>query len=376
MEAILDVRGLERRYGSRRAVAGVDLRLERGEVLGLLGPNGAGKTTCLQVLSGNLAPTAGEVEVLGLDLFRAPRPAKRHIGYLPERPPLYPDMRVDEYLRYCARLRRVPWRRRGAAVEGAKARCGLAAAGSWPILKLSKGYRQRLGLAQAIVHEPDLVILDEPTDGLDPVQIREVRDLIHDLADDCGLILSSHILSEVQAVCNKVIILREGRVLHQAQLPEDGNGALGRYRVCLEQPPSLVVLGNLPGVAAVEHLDAGAFRIALRHGESAAALARRLVDSGYRLVELTPERPDLERVFFDILGGALPEAAEAAPADPDRDGGPGEAVSAEGARDDEEPGDEGFGQRDPDEEATGTGASGRGGPGARAAAVQEEERRT
>ena len=303
MEELLTVRGLERRYGAHRALAGVDLRLVRGEVLGLLGPNGAGKTTCLQILSGNLAPSAGQVHILGLDLIRSPRPAKRHIGYLPERPPLYTDMRVDEYLHYCARLRGVPRRHRSEAVERARARCGLARTGSRPILKLSKGYRQRVGLAQAIVHAPDLVILDEPTEGLDPVQIREVRELIRTLSLDCGLILSSHILSEVQAVCSKVLILRDGRVLHQAPLDRGAHPPIGRYRVRLEQPPGLPALNALPGVAAARHLGDESYRMCLRPGESVSTLARRLVESGWGLAELTPDRTDLERVFFDILGG-------------------------------------------------------------------------
>jgi len=303
MDELLSVRGLGRRYGTHPALAGVDLQLRRGEVLGLLGPNGAGKSTCLQILSGNLAPSSGEVQVLGLDLIHSPCPAKRHIGYLPERPPLYSDMRVDEYLAYCARLRGVPRWQRAEAVDWAKARCGLADAGSRPIIKLSKGYRQRLGLAQAIIHAPDLVILDEPTEGLDPVQIREVRGLIRGLAADCGLILSSHILSEVQAVCSRVLILRDGRVLHQTRLDRDAQTPNGRYLVRLERAPQLRALGALPEVAAAEPLAAGRFRISLHPGASLSFLAKRIVESGWGLTELTPDRTDLERVFFDILGG-------------------------------------------------------------------------
>ena len=304
MDELLSVRALERHYGAHQALAGIDLRLVRGEVLGLLGPNGAGKTTCLQILSGNLAPTAGEVRILGQNLVRSPRQAKRRIGYLPERPPLYTDMRVDEYLGYCARLRAVPRRKRHEAVERAKARCGLAETGARPILKLSKGFRQRVGLAQAIVHEPDLVILDEPTEGLDPVQIREVRVLIRSLAQDCGLILSSHILSEVQAVCSKVLILRDGRVLHQARLVQAaGTPPIGRYRVRLEQSPGLPALHALPGVAAVQHLGGTTYRVTMHPDESVSMLARRLVDGNWGLAELSPDRTDLERVFFDILGG-------------------------------------------------------------------------
>ena len=304
MEELLSVQGLERRYGTHHALAGIDLRLVRGEVLGLLGPNGAGKTTCLQILSGNLAPTAGEVKVLGLDLIDSPGAAKRHLGYLPERPPLYTDMRIDEYLGYCARLRGVPRRRRREAIDCAKARCGLADVGSRPIIKLSKGYRQRVGLAQAIIHAPDLVILDEPTEGLDPVQIREVRELIRALAADCGLILSSHILSEVQAVCTKVVILGEGRVLHKARRGGTAySPPIGRYRVRLEHPPGLPVLNALPGVAATQHLGGESFRMTLRPGESISTLSRRLVEADWGLAELTPDRTDLEQVFFEILGG-------------------------------------------------------------------------
>jgi ABC-2 type transport system ATP-binding protein len=304
---LLTVRGLSRRYGERLALAGLDLRLVRGEVLGLLGPNGAGKTTCLQVLSGNLAPSGGEIRVLGEDLLRHPLRAKRHIGYLPERPPLYPDMRLDEYLAYCARLHRVPRRARAEAVSRTMARCGLEGMGRRLLGRLSKGYRQRVGIAQAIVHGPDLVILDEPTDGLDPVQIREVRDLIRALAAECGLILSSHILSQVQAVCTRVLILRDGRVLHQARLDE-GEAAqrLGRYRVRLVSPPPLAALTGLPGVAAVQALDDGAYRLTLRPGEPTDALAARLVEGGFGLAELVADGTDLERVFFDILGGGEP----------------------------------------------------------------------
>jgi ABC-2 type transport system ATP-binding protein len=304
MDELLKVRALERHYGAHQALAGVDLELLKGEVLGLLGPNGAGKTTCLQILSGNLAPTGGSVRILGLDLIRAPRQAKRNIGYLPERPPLYPDMRVDEYLSYCARLREVPRRHRREEVERSKKLCGLVGTGARPILKLSKGYRQRVGLAQAIVHKPKLVILDEPTEGLDPVQIREVRQLIRTLREYSGLILSSHVLSEVQAVCTKVLILREGRALHHARLDQAaGTAPIGRYRIRLERSPGLAALSALPGVAAAQQLGTESFRVTLRPGEPVSGLTRYLVDADWGLAELTPDHTDLERVFFDILGG-------------------------------------------------------------------------
>lgn len=302
MNELLSVRNLERRNGGVRALAGVELRLERGEVLGLLGPNGAGKTTCLQILSGNLAPSAGDIRVMGIDLVRSPLQAKRSIGYLPERPPLYVEMRVDEYLLYCARLHDLKGRRREQAVAQAKERCGLADKGRRLIGTLSKGYRQRLGIAQAIVHEPDLLILDEPTEGLDPVQLCAVRELIRTLSGDCGVVLSSHILPEVQAVCTRVSILRDGRLVHQVRLqPQAEELPSGRYIVRLAVPPGASELSAIPGVAAVQATEPDVFRITLGPGEDPAGLARHLVARGWGLIELTQDRTDLERVFFDVL---------------------------------------------------------------------------
>lgn len=304
MEELLSVRDITRRYREHQALVGLDLRLARGEVLGLLGPNGAGKSTCLQVLSGNLAPSRGEIHVLGEDLVHHPIRAKRHIGYLPERPPLYLDMRVGEYLHYCARIRRVPPRQCAEAVQRTLARCGLEGTERRTIGRLSKGYRQRVGIAQAIVHGPSLVMLDEPTDGLDPVQIRAVRDLIRSLARECGLILSSHILSEVQALCTRVLILKDGRVLHQSAIePFDEAPGLGRYRLRLTAAPPLAAVAAMPGVATAEALDKGGFRVTLRPGEAAETLAARLVDAGWGLSELVADRTDLEWVFFQTLGG-------------------------------------------------------------------------
>ena len=303
MPSLLHVTGLARDYRGHPALSGVTLTLERGTVLGLLGPNGAGKTTCLQVLSGNLAPSAGSVVICGFDLVGAPLKAKRHLGYLPERPPLYPEMRVDEYLEFCARLHRVPRRQVAAAVRRVKGRCGLGDVGRRLLAKLSRGYRQRLGLAQAIIHEPDLVILDEPTEGLDPEQIREVRLLIRELAVHCGVILSSHILPEVQEVCTQVLILRNGRPVHQgplAALRSQQGGAA--FHVRLDRPPPTAELLRLPVINAALAGDDGALRIDLAPGLPPSALASALVDAGYGLRELTPERTDLERIYFETLG--------------------------------------------------------------------------
>ncbi len=212
-DVLVAATGLSRYYSDHCAVNELDVRLHKGEVLGLLGPNGAGKSTTMQMLTGNLAPTSGEIQINGVDLLDEPRKAKQQIGYLPEQPPVYRDLTVGEYLTYCARLRNVPSAQRNEAVERASERCGLTEVGKRLIGNLSKGYRQRVGIAQAILHNPAVVILDEPTVGLDPIQIREIRRLIRELGQEHGIILSTHILPEVQAVCDRVQILNRGKTV-------------------------------------------------------------------------------------------------------------------------------------------------------------------
>ncbi len=324
MEILTRVTALSRRFGRHVALQGLDLELRQGEVLGLLGPNGAGKTTCLRLLSGCLAPTTGRIEILGIDLTRRPLAAKRHLGYLPERPPLYPELRVDEYLSHCARLHRVPRAEVAAAVDAAKQRCGLQEVGRTLIAKLSKGFRQRLGIAQAILHRPRLVILDEPTEGLDPLQMRETRALIRELSRECGIILSSHLLSEVQAVCDRVLVLHEGRLLRGDRLGLVQPTRLWRVRLyqrrdareasasgpasplaCVESAIALA-LEHLPCVEAAVALSQGRQRVILTEGATSADLARQILGAGLDLAELSPERPDLERVFFDLIGAGDP----------------------------------------------------------------------
>lgn len=210
---LVNASGLSRHYNNHCAVESLHLTLGKGEVLGLLGPNGAGKSTTMQMISGNLAPTSGEIFIGGIDLLDEPRKAKQQIGYLPEQPPVYRDLSVSEYLHYCARLRSLPSGRRKEAVERACERCGLTDVSARLIGNLSKGYRQRVGIAQAILHNPPVVILDEPTVGLDPIQIREIRKLIRELGQEHGIILSTHILPEVQAVCDRVQILNRGKTV-------------------------------------------------------------------------------------------------------------------------------------------------------------------
>jgi ABC-2 type transport system ATP-binding protein len=209
----ISARNLSRDFGSYPAVKEINLELKHGEVLGFLGPNGAGKTTTMRMLTGNLAPSSGSVEICGIDLLDKPSDAKLHIGYLPETPPLYQELTVNEYLLLAAKLHRVNNTKISSALDEVKLHCGLEDIGNSLISSLSKGYQQRVGIAQAIIHEPDVIILDEPTVGLDPNQMREILSLIRNLGTKRSVILSTHILSEVTNVCDRVQIMHQGQMV-------------------------------------------------------------------------------------------------------------------------------------------------------------------
>ena len=301
-DLLIQVENLSRYYGSRAAVDDISFELHRGEVLGFLGPNGAGKSTTMQVISGNLAPSEGRVVINGIDILDQPRQAKAVLGFLPEQPPLYPELTVDEYLRYCARLNRIPRSRISQAMQSAKEHCGLAEVGARLIGNLSKGYQQRVGIAQAIIHSPDVVILDEPTVGLDPIQIREIRHLIRVLGEQHSVILSTHILPEVQATCDRVQIINKGRLV----LSDTIEGLERRMQSCsltaaFRQRVEPADLTDLPGVMEVELLPDQ--RLQIHHAADqnpAEALVERSVEQGWGLHELVPERMSLEDVFVDI----------------------------------------------------------------------------
>jgi ABC-2 type transport system ATP-binding protein len=226
----ISARGLCRNFGAHVAVREIDLELKRGEVLGFLGPNGAGKTTIMRMLTGNLAPSAGSVEICGIDLLEKPRDAKAHIGYLPEIPPLYRELTVNEYLQLAARLHRISNAKIRFALDNTIQRCGLNDSGKRLIGSLSKGYQQRVGIAQAIIHDPDVIILDEPTVGLDPNQLREIRTLIRELGTERSVVLSTHILPEVESICDRVQIIHEGRMVFS-----DSIGGLKLKETSLEE---------------------------------------------------------------------------------------------------------------------------------------------
>ena len=301
-ESTVSAQALSRSYGSNRAVREVSLHLKRGEILGLLGPNGAGKTTTMQMLTGNLAPTSGEVSICGIDLMDQPTQAKSRIGYLPEIPPLYRKLKVDEYLRLAGRLHKIKKGALDHAVQQAKSRCGLNDMGGRLIGALSKGYQQRLGIAQAIIHEPDVIILDEPTIGLDPNQIREMRSLIKDLGRDHSLILSTHILPEVEAVCDRVQILHRGEVVFN-----DTIAGLKQFRggqtlqLGLRNPPTPEDIGRVAGGAAVDAVNANLFRVHPRAGSDPTDdLVRAAVERGWGLFQLQPAHASLEEVFVQL----------------------------------------------------------------------------
>ncbi len=313
-EALIQVEHLYRNYGETRAVVDVSFELAKGDVLGFLGPNGAGKTTAMQVISGNLAPSAGRVRINGVDLLDEPTRAKAAVGYLPEQPPLYRELTVDEYLTYCARINRIPRAKVSSAVQRAMARCGLGGMGGRLIGNLSKGYQQRVGIAQAIIHLPEVVILDEPTVGLDPIQIREIRELIRELGASHGVILSTHILPEVQASCNRVQIIHQGHLVFAETLERLGERlAPTSLIVSLRNPPPPAGLEPLPGVRGVEALDGTRLRVHHDVGASPAeAIAERAVAEGWGLTALVPEQATLEQIFVDLtLKDAVP-APEAA----------------------------------------------------------------
>lgn len=301
-QLLIDAQHLHRYYGTHAAVQDVTLSLQKGEVLGLLGPNGAGKSSTLQMLSGNLAPSAGQITVNGIDLLERAKAAKQHLGYLPERAPLYPDLTVEEYLRYCARLRRIPTKRIAQAVEQAKRHCGLLDTARRLIGNLSKGYQQRLGIAQAIIHTPPVIILDEPTVGLDPIQIRHIRQLIRRLGQNHGVVLSTHILPEVQAICDRVQIIAEGRTVFNerlAALASESDDTT--YRVSFATPPPHSELKAVPGVGAVQPLAQGTVRVELATQTDVGALVFAAVEHGWGLRELTPQHATLETIFMNLV---------------------------------------------------------------------------
>jgi ABC-2 type transport system ATP-binding protein len=321
---VIEVQHLTKRYGRVIAVDDVSFRVERGEILGFLGPNGAGKTTTMRILTGYMPATEGRATVAGYDVFDQPIEAKRRTGYLPETPPLYPDMTVREYLDFVARIKGVAAVERASRVDAVMRRTHVDDMAGRHCGKLSKGYRQRVGLAQALLHNPEVLILDEPTAGLDPKQIIETRDLIRSLAGDHTIILSTHILPEVSQTCQRVVIINKGRV-GAVDTPENLTARLRGAETMYVQvdapgedvPAALTRIAGVRRVApADQRHDSGAFEVESERGHDVRReIARQIVTSGWGLLELRPMRMSLEEIFLQVT---TEEPAEGpAPSEPE-----------------------------------------------------------
>ncbi len=319
---MIEVQHITKRYGAVTAVDDVSFRVERGEILGFLGPNGAGKTTTMRILTGYMPPTEGRAMVAGYDVFMQPIEAKRRTGYLPETPPLYPEMTVREYLDFVARIKGVPAAERTPRVLAVMERTHVADMAERHCAKLSKGYRQRVGLAQALIHNPDVLILDEPTAGLDPKQIIETRALIRSLAGDHTIILSTHILPEVAQTCQRVVIINKGRVV-AVDTPDNLTARLKGAATMYVQVDTAggdagAVLSAIPGVTQVvpvDHHETATGGPTAFEVESAPEidvrreLAHAIVSRGWGLLELRPVRMSLEDVFLQVTTEEIPEEA-------------------------------------------------------------------
>ena len=322
---MIEVQHLTKRYGRVTAVDDVTFRVERGEILGFLGPNGAGKTTTMRILTGYMPATEGKAIVAGFDVFDQPIEAKRRTGYLPETPPLYPDMSVVEYLTFVSKIKGVPSAERRQRVQQVMQKTRVDDMANRLCSKLSKGYRQRVGLAQALIHNPDVLILDEPTAGLDPKQIIETRQLIRGLAGDHTIILSTHILPEVSQTCQRVVIINRGKVV-AVDTPDNLTSRLrGSETMYLQVDAAGAdaesILQRVSGVTRVSVADTKQQVIGYEVDSEAGRDVRRelaaaVVSRGWGLLEMRPMRMSLEEIFLHVTTDETPESAVPAEAQP------------------------------------------------------------
>ena len=332
---MIKVEGLTKRYGRTTAVRNISFEVEKGEIVGFLGPNGAGKTTTMRILTGFLPPTEGTASVGGMDVQEQPIEVKRRIGYLPESPPLYPEMTVRDYLEFVARLKGIASADVASRVDSVIDRCSIGGVRGKLNGQLSKGYKQRVGLAQALIHNPDVLILDEPTAGLDPKQIIEVRELVRELGGEHTIILSTHILPEVSTTCGRVIIINEGKI-EASDTPENLTARLqGHDSIWLEvDGPAEEVEAKFQRVQGVENVSrktgqAGRSVWEVETGKDPAIrteLARAVIESGWGLYEIRSVGLSLEDIFLKLTG-AEPEAEQPV-ASSDSEGAPLEEDSA------------------------------------------------
>ena len=301
-EPIVKVERLSHRYSIQWAIKDINFEITRNGIYGLLGSNGAGKSTTMNIMCGVLKQTEGDVFIKGISMSENPVEAKRHIGFLPQVPPLNPDLTVEEYLSYCAGLRYIPDDKIKEAVDEVVVRCGISHFKKRLIRNLSGGYQQRLGIAQAIIHKPEFVIFDEPTNGLDPNQIIEVRHLIKDIAQEQTVILSTHILSEVQAICDYIFMIEQGSIVFSGTTDEfDNYIEPNSLMVSMEGRPSVEELITIPGIVKVEPLEGAHYRLFFSDKEE---IAERVVEysvrNGWRLDEIYIEKSSMNTVFAEL----------------------------------------------------------------------------
>ena len=301
-ESIVKVEHLSHRYSIQWAIRDINFEITRNGIYGLLGSNGAGKSTTMNIICGVLKQTEGEVYIKGINLRENPVEAKKHLGFLPQKPPLHMDLTVEEYLVHCANMRLIPAHEVQGAVKDVMGRCGISHFSRRLIRNLSGGYQQRLGIAQAIIHNPDFVVLDEPTNGLDPNQIVEIRELIREIAVDRTVILSTHILSEVQATCDYIRMIEEGQVVFSGTVDEFDNYIVpNTLFVSLIAAPPAEVIREIPGVVAVDELGGSKFRIQFSDAlEATERLVEASVTKGWRLVEIRQEKSSLDEIFAEL----------------------------------------------------------------------------
>ena len=302
---MISAKGLVKNYGSRIAISDLSFTVNKGEIVGFLGPNGAGKTTTMKILTGYMAPTQGAVYLDGLNVFKEPFLAKKKLGYLPEAPPVYTDMIVEDYLDYVARLKLCPKQDIPKLVESALERVGLKSVRKRLIHNLSKGFKQRVGLAQALVSNPEILVLDEPTVGLDPKQVIEMREILKNLKGEHTIILSTHILSEVQMTCDRVIIINEGKVITEESLSSLSDKMQAKRQIVLRLKKSssqlLSDLKNIKGVLSVSENNKETFTLDVEPGDQInESVAKAVISNSCGLIELREQGFNLEDVFIRL----------------------------------------------------------------------------
>lgn len=303
-EPIVEVLHLSHRYSIDWAIRDINFSINQKGILGLLGSNGAGKSTTMNIICGVLNQTEGDVFINGIDLRKDPVAAKKNIGFLPQKPPLYPDLNVHEYLVHCAGLRRMPKNQVENAVEVAMKRCGITHFRKRLIKNLSGGYQQRVGIAQSIVHNPKFVVLDEPTNGLDPNQILEIRALIKEIGTDHSVLLSTHILSEVQAMCDNILMIENGTMVFEGTMDEFNNYVVpNTFSVIFAQPVDKALFAEINGIVNVEEITNTHFRIRFNGGtDITERMIAESVKRGWHLREISLERSSLDTIFAHLSG--------------------------------------------------------------------------